>query len=80
MNGISVRARSLGGVMGSVQASRALKLVFAASPLSTQHLGVKAKIGHPRARIMCLGKVACLLADCCFLELACKKTRLSMSV
>ena len=47
-----------------------LKLVLAASPLSTQHLGVRAKTDRPKVRIKCLGKVACLLADCCFRELA----------
>ena len=63
----------LGGVMFSVLASskegrglipswvklKTLKLVFAASQLSTQ----------PRVRIMCLAKVACFPSDCCFREL-----------
>ena len=69
----------LGGVMVNVLALSAegrrlepwpgqtkdlMKLVVAASPLSTQHKGVRAKTGWLRVRIMCLGKVACLTADC----------------
>ena len=62
---INVRYR-LGGVMVSVLASSAegrgfdsvkpntLKLVFASSPLSLQHLGVRAKTDLPRVRIMSL--------------------------
>ena len=50
---------------------KTLKLVFAASPLSAQHLGVRAKTGWPRVRIMYVIKVACLPADCCFCEPAC---------
>ena len=49
-----------------------IKLVFSASPLSTQHLGVREKTGQPRIRIMCLGKLACLPVDCCIRELALK--------
>ena len=40
------------------------KLAFTASLLSMHHLVVRAKTGHPRVRIMCLGKVACLTSDC----------------
>ena len=49
-----------------------MKTIFAVSPLSTRHLGVKAKTGRLRVhvRIMGLGKVTCFPADCCFRELA----------
>ena len=50
--------------------SETLKLVFAASPLSTRHLGVRANTGPLEVRIMCLGKMACFPVDCCFRELA----------
>ena len=36
---------------------KTLKFIFAASPQSTKHLGVRAKTGQPRVRILCLGKV-----------------------
>ena len=51
---------------------KTLKLVFADSPLSKQHLRVRAKTSRPRdrVRIMCLGKVAPHPADCFFRELA----------
>ena len=51
-----------------------MKLVFAASPLSMQHEGVRADW---LARIMCLNGRTCLPADCCFNELA-LKIQLSM--
>ena len=35
---------------------KTLKLVFAASPLSTKHLGDRAKTGRPRVGIICLDK------------------------
>ena len=35
--------------------TKTLKLVFAGSLPSTQHLGVRAQIDRPRVRIMCLG-------------------------
>ena len=69
--GFRTRQDRLGRVMVSVLSSTAegrgikpktLKLVFAASPLSTQHYGVRAKSGRPRVKIMCPGKVACLPA------------------
>ena len=43
---------------------------IAASPLSTQHLRVRTKTRRLRVRIMCLGKMVCHPADCCFRELA----------
>ena len=62
---------TLSGVMDSMIASSAkdrgfdpqktLKLVFSASPFSTQDLEVRAKTGRPR--IICLGKVTRLHAD-----------------
>ena len=53
---------------------KTLKLVFAASSLSTQHLGVRAKTGRTRVRIICLGKVACLPVDCRFRGVAREKS------
>jgi hypothetical protein len=49
---------------------KTLKLVFVASPLSTQHLGERAKTGWLGIRIMCPSGATCLPADCCFSELA----------
>jgi hypothetical protein len=37
---------------------------------STKHLGVGAKTGRLRIRIMCLSGAACLLVNCCFSQLA----------
>ena len=47
-----------------------IKMIFAASQVSTQHLVVRAKTGRPLVRIMCLGKVARLPVDSYFRELA----------
>ena len=49
-----------------------IKLVFAASPLSTQHEGVRAKTGWLGIRIMCPSGATYLSADCtcCFSDLA----------
>jgi hypothetical protein len=49
---------------------RAIKLVFVASSLRTQHCRERAKIGWLRTRIMCPNAVAFLPAECCFSELA----------
>ena len=54
---------------------KTIKLVFVASPLSTQHYGVRAKTNWLRIRIMSLcvrvrSGSTCLSADCCFSELA----------
>jgi len=54
---------------GRVKA-RTIKLVFVASPLSTQHYRERAKIGWLGIRIMCPNGVTFLPADCCFSELA----------
>ena len=71
--------QDIGDVMVSVLASRAidcefqvpgqvkpktLKLVFAASPLSTQHYGKRAKTGWLRIRIICQSGATCQSADC----------------
>lgn len=40
------------------------KLVLGASQLGTQHLGVEAKIGWSRVRMMCPGRVTLLHVDC----------------
>ena len=47
-----------------------IKLVFVASPLSTQHSGERAKTGWLGIRIMCPSGATCLSADYCFSELA----------
>lgn len=44
--------------------------VFVASPLCTQHQGVRAKTGFLGIRIICLSGAAHLPADCFFSELA----------
>ena len=49
---------------------KTLKLVFVASPLSTQHEGERAKPGWLGIRIMCPSGATSLRADCCFSELA----------
>ena len=70
----------LGGVMVRMLASTAIDSgfepqsgqtkVFVASPLCTQHQGVRAKTGFLGIRIICLSGAARLPADCCFSELA----------
>ena len=47
---------------------KTLKLVFVASPLSTQHLGERAKTGLLGIRIMCPIGATYLPADYCFSE------------
>jgi hypothetical protein len=54
---------------GSVK-PKTIKLVFVASPLSTQQLGVRAKTGWLEIKIMCPSGMTCLSADGCFSELA----------
>jgi len=51
---------------------KTLKLIFVASPLSTQHLGVRAKTGWLVIRIMCPSRATCLPVYCYFSELALK--------
>ena len=46
------------------------KMVFSASPLSTQLYGVRANAGWFGIRIMCPSGATCLIVDCCFSELA----------
>ena len=48
---------------------KTIKLVFVASPLSTQHQGVREKTGWLGIRIMCASGATCLLAECCFSDL-----------
>ena len=52
---LSSNADGRGFVPGRVK-PKTLKLVYAVSSLSTLHLGLRAKTGRPRVRIMCLGK------------------------
>ena len=49
---------------------KTIKLVYVASPQSTQHYGERAKTGLFKIRIMCPNEATCLPADCCFSELA----------
>ena len=49
---------------------KAIKLVFVASPLSTQHLSRKSKDWWLGMRIVCLSGATSLSADCWFNELA----------
>ena len=49
---------------------KTIKLIFAASPLTTQQLGERAKTGWLGIRIMCPNGATCLSAECCFSELA----------
>ena len=53
-----------------------IKLGFVASPLSTQHLGARTKIGWLGISIpvMCQSVVTCLSTDCCFIEQATNHT------
>jgi len=44
---------------------KTIKLVFVASPLSTQDEGERAKTGWLGIRIMCLSGATCLSANCC---------------
>ena len=44
--------------------TKVIKLIFASSPLSMQHSGVRAMNVLPRVKIMCLCKVAFLPVDC----------------
>ena len=63
----------IGKIVGSSSSRvkpKTVKLVFAAPPLRTNHLGVEAKTGWIRIRIMCPSEVRCPPADCCFSELA----------
>ena len=53
----------------SGQTKKTIKLVFVASPLSTQHKGERAKTGWLGIRIMCPSGALCLPADSCFSEL-----------
>jgi hypothetical protein len=46
-----------------------IKLVFVASPLSTQHQGERAKIDWLGIRITCPSGPTCLSAVCCFSKL-----------
>ena len=61
----TLSAKVVGSILSRVK-PKTIKLVFAASPLSTPHLGVRAKTGHSIVRTMYLGKVACLPEDCGF--------------
>ena len=49
---------------------KTIKFLFVAYLLSTQHWGERATTGWLGIRIMCLSRVTCMSADCCFGELA----------
>ena len=59
----------MGSSAGQIK-PKTIKLVFVASPLSTQHSGERAKTDWLRIRIMYLSGALYLPADCCFSELA----------
>ena len=59
----------MGSTLGSVR-TKTIKLVFVASPVSKQHKGERAKTAWLRIEIMYPSGATCLLADCCFSELA----------
>ena len=67
---VSVRATNAEGhwIDHWLSQTKGIKLVFAAFLLSTQNLGVRAKTGQPRVRIVCLGKVAFLLRAVAFMS------------
>ena len=56
---------------------KALKIVFAASPLSTYYLGVRTNTGRPRVKIMVMGEFVRLPVDCLFRDLARLKSDLA---
>ena len=45
---------------------KTIKLIFSASLLSTQYLGIGAKTSCLGIRIMCLSGMTCLTMDCLF--------------
>jgi hypothetical protein len=49
---------------------KTITFAVVASPLSTQHKGVRAKTSWLGFRIMCPCGATCLSADCCFSGLA----------
>jgi hypothetical protein len=49
---------------------KTIKLVFVASPLRTQCLGERTKIGLLGIRIICPSGATSLSTDCCFSEIA----------
>ena len=53
---------------------KTMKLAFVASSLNTQHSADRAKTGWLRIRIICESGAKYLSADCCFSELALKKS------
>jgi hypothetical protein len=59
---------------------KTIKLVFVASPLSTQHEGERAKYYRFKIRIKCQGGATFVLADCCFSALALKYIHLNVWV
>jgi hypothetical protein len=66
---VSVLISIVGSSPGRV-IPKTIKLVFVASPLSTQHKGERAKTGWLRIRIICPSGATCIPTDCCFSDLA----------
>jgi hypothetical protein len=63
---VSVLASSKSWVQPPDGSNQTIKLVFAASPLSMQHEGVRAETGWIRIRIMRPSGATCLPVYCCF--------------
>jgi hypothetical protein len=63
---VRVVDRGLGPQLGQ---TKDFKMVFVASPLSTQHLGERANSGWLAIKIVCPNGATCLFVDCCVCEL-----------
>ena len=69
---VSVLASSAGGRGFDPRPGQTKDIKIGICCFSARHAALRSKSKDwlPRVRIMCLGKVACLPADCCFRELA----------
>jgi hypothetical protein len=76
ISGVMVSVLTLSAVECGVK-PETMKLVFYASPLSTQHSGKRAKTCWFRIRIVCSIRVTCLLTDCLISEQALRKSNLA---
>ena len=73
---VSVLASSAGGRGFDPRPVQTKDIKIGICCFSARHAALRSKSTDwlSRVRIMCLGKVACLPADCCFRELARKKS------
>ena len=67
---LAMRVQYIVGLSPNRVKPKTMKLVFVASLLSMQHLGVRTKTGYLGMRIKYLSEETCLAADCCFSKLA----------